>query len=560
MLGVFGPTFSPTNQTEISDQISWSHGKHTIRAGFEYQDTRWPITWSGVRGLLLTGTFNDLLVGGAGNLLSCLYCSRSAPEGIVHGYSSPSMNAYVQDDFKVGPKLTLNLGVRWEYDGALSDKYGNLTQTWVSRIQAVPNPPRGPTTSGPGVSQWVVPNNFVSHYGQPPDGVLINNSSTPERLHAPLSNFGPRIGFAWEAANHLVVRGGAGIFYDRVGADRIIYAVEQGNPYSATVDFGVPNQQTLANPFPSTPVLGSFSSRWFDPATGANSNLNVPFLDEVLHTPLVRQYNLGIQYEFRKNWVLEVGYVGSSGINLLDEYHNNNTPLLASPTNPIRGVTTNTIANIPYRVPYLGYQPVGVRGTGFDGSSDYNSLQVTVRKQLSHGLTMQAAYTWSKDLTDLYNSVANSNNASNLAQQYGPALFSRPQRFVVNYNYELPLGKHTGVLNYVLGGWSVSGVTVVQDGTPITVADSSAGTIFGTAGSANQAGFARAQMCPGMTYGNIATPGASNPVWAATAVALVTSIQAPSARRRQSGTEPDMAIPDRASFWDRASSTGTSRS
>lgn len=507
MLGVFGPTFSPTNQTEIADQISWSHGRHTIRAGYEYQDTRWPITWSGVRGLLLTGTFNDLLVGGAGNLLSCLYCSRSAPEGIVHGYSSPSMNAYVQDDFKVGPRLTINLGMRWEYDGALSDKYGNLTQTWVSRIQAVPNPPTGPTTSGPGVSQWVVPNNFVSHYGNPPDGVLINNSSTPERLHAPLSNFGPRIGIAYAATNKLVIRAGAGIFYDRVGADRIIYAVEQGNPYSATVDFGVPNQQTLANPFPSTPVLGTFSSRYFDPATGNNSNLNVPFLDEVLHTPLVRQYNFGVQYEFAKRWVLEVGYVGSSGINLLDEYHNNNTPMLASPSNPIRGVTTNTVENIAYRVPYLGYQPVGVRGTGFDGSSNYNSLQVTVRTQTWHGLLLQGAYTWSKDMTDLYNSVANSNNASNLAQQWGPAVFSRPSRFVLNYNYLLPFGTHTGALNRVLSGWSVSGVTVIQDGTPMTIADSSAGTIYGTAGSANQAGFARAQMCPGMTYANIATAG-----------------------------------------------------
>ena len=144
------------------------------------------------------------------------------------------MNAFVQDDWKVSSHLTLNLGVRWEFDGALSDKYGNLTQTWVSRIQSVPIPPTGPTTSGPGVSQWVVPNNFASFYGQPPAGVLVNNSNTPEREHAPLSNFGPRIGFAYQATNKLVVRGGAGIFYDRVGADRIIYAVEQGNPYSAT--------------------------------------------------------------------------------------------------------------------------------------------------------------------------------------------------------------------------------------------------------------------------------------------------------------------------------------
>ncbi len=507
MLGVFGPTYSVTNQVEASDQISWSHGKHTIRAGYEYQDTRWPIIWSGVRGLLLTGTFNDLLVGGAGNLLSCLYCSRSAPLGIVHGYASPSMNAYVQDDWKLSSRLTLNLGVRWEFNGALSDKYGNLTQTWVTRIAAVPIPPTGPTTSGPGVSQWVVPNNFISHYGQPPDGVLVNSSSSPERLHAPLSNFGPRIGFAYQVSNKLVVRGGAGIFYDRVGADRIIYAVEQGNPYSATVDFGVPNSQTLANPFPSTPTLGTFSSRWANFATGQTSNLNVPFLDEVLHTPLVRQYNLGIQYEFAPRWMLEVGYVGSSGLNLLDEYHNNNTPLLASPSNPINGITTNTVENIDFRVPYLGYQAVGVRGTGFDGTSNYNSLQVTVRRQFSHGLMMQAAYTWSKDLTDLYDSVANSNNASNLAQQWGPALYSRPQRFVVNYSYDLPFGTHSGLLGKVSEGWSISGVTVVQDGTPMTIADSSAGTIYGTAGSANQAGFARAQMCPGMTYGNIPTPG-----------------------------------------------------
>jgi hypothetical protein len=520
LMGTFGPAYSPTNQIQVADQISWTHRKHTVRAGFEFEDVRWPITWSGVRGLLLMGTFNDLLVGGPNNILTCLYCSRSAPEGIIHGYYTHSMNSFVQDDYKVSSRLTLNLGVRWEYNGALADKYGNLTQTWVSRIQAVPIPPSVPTTSGPGISQWVVPNNFVSHYGNPPNGVLINDSASPERNHAPWSNFGPRIGFAYQATNRLVVRGGAGIFYDRVGADRIIYAVEQGNPYSATVDFNTPNNQTLANPFPSTPTLGTFSSRYvnFSPAClandlgpGCNSNLNVPFLNEVLHTPLVRQYNLNFQYEFAPRWVLEAGYVGSSGINLLDEYHNNNTPGLASPSHPINGVTTNTKENILYRVPYLGYQSVGVRGTGFDGISNYNSLQVTVRKQLSHGLTMQAAYTWSKNMTDLSNisanPTANSNNASDLAQQYGQATFNRPQRFVVSYSYDLPLGAHSGLTGKLLQGWNVSGVTLVQNGLPMTIGDTSAGTIYGTAGGGNQSGYARAQMCPGMTYANIATPG-----------------------------------------------------
>jgi hypothetical protein len=514
ILGGGNPNLSVTNQYQLADQISWSHGKHTFRAGVELERNDWPIIWSGVRGGLSVGTFNDLLVGGPGNpqtgtpgnIQACLFCSRSAAGGIIHGYSARGASSYFQDDFKTSSRLTLNLGVRWEYNGALTDKYGNLTQTWISRIQAVPIPPTGPTTSGPGISQWVVPSNYTKFYPQPPDGILINSSNNPLRKHPPLSSFGPRLGFAYQASNKLVVRGGAGIFYDRVGADRIVYSVEQGNPYAATVDFNPQNTQTLANPFPSTPALGSFSSRWANFETGQTSNLNVPLLAEVVHNPLIRQYNLGVQYQFAEGWVLEVGYVGSSGINLMTQYHNHNTAGLASPEHPINGITTNTIANVPFRVPYLGYQAVGVRGTDFVGASNYNSMQATVRKQFSKGFMVQGAYTWSKNLTNLANNQANSNNADNMWQQWGPAQFNRPQRFVVNYSYDLPFGTHTGVLQKVLSGWNLSGVTVVQNGTPMTIADPQAGTIYGTAGSAFT-GFSRAQMCPGMTYANIATSG-----------------------------------------------------
>ncbi len=446
--GINNGTFSVTNQTQIADQISFSRGRHTMRAGFEWEQNAWPITWSGSRGNFTLNTFNDLLVGGPqntatgqpGNINQCLFCTRSAPQGIVHGYYAAGGSAFFQDDFKATSRLTLNLGVRWEYNGALNDKYGNLSQIWVSRIQAVPVPPSGPTSSGPGISQWVVPSNFIEHYGQPPAGVLVSPNLTTQRIGARLTNFAPRVGFAYQANNKLVIRGGAGIFYDRVGGDRIVYSVEQGNPYSATLDYNAFNNQSLANPFPTLPVLGTFSSRYanFSPACLANpavnfsvcnSNLNVPFLDEVLHTPLIRQYNLGFQYQFAPHWVLEIGYVGSSSINLMDMYHNNNTAYLASPANPVNGITTNTTANVLYRVPYLGYQAVGVRGTAFDGYANYNSLQVTVRKQFSRGFTFQGAYTWSKTMTVEYNNVANSNNAGNLAQQYGPATFVRPQRF-----------------------------------------------------------------------------------------------------------------------------------
>ena len=186
-----------------------------------------------------------------------------------------------------------------------------------------------------------------------------------------------------------------------------------------------------------------------------------------------RQYNLNVQYQFQPNWVLEVGFVGSSGINQVDYNHDGyNVAQLASPSNPINGITTNTLANAVYRVPYLGYAPLQLQGTGYDLIYNYNSLQVTLRKRFSHGLTMQAAYTWSKNLTDnnlaaaggIGDGQANMGNPEYPASQYGRAGFSRPQRFVVNYSYNLPFGNPSGLKGKFASGWQMAGVTIVQDG------------------------------------------------------------------------------------------------
>jgi len=352
-----------------------------------------------------------------------------------------------------------------------------------------------------------VPKNFTEHYGKPPDGVLINDNNTGIKGHPPLSNFAPRIGVAWQPGNSgkLVIRAGAGLFYDRVSTIAMSSAYGNNPPYAANVTYGFPNSQTLADPFPHTSL--ALQPRWANLATGQTSMLNVPFVNEVQHTPLVRQYNLNVQYQFIPSWTLEAGYVGSSGINLEDFSHNYNTAQLASPANPIHGVTTNTLANINLRVPYLGFAPTGLLGTGYDLISNYNSLQVTLRKQFTHGLTMQAAYTWSKSLTNSSENSANYNNASDLAQQYGPSYFNRPHRFIVNYNYELPFGNRPGALGKLTSGWSVSGVTTIQDGQALTIIDSNAGTIYGTSTGYTDSGIARAQMCPGKTYADIATPG-----------------------------------------------------
>jgi Carboxypeptidase regulatory-like domain/TonB dependent receptor-like, beta-barrel len=528
MFGTLAPSVSPTNQMQIADQISWSRGKHTIRAGFEVEGTRWPISFMGLeRGFLFYGSFADWLIGRGGcdpsntacspanpgnttgsafgDITSCLFCVRSGPTGIIHNYGEHNYSAFVQDDWKVNSRLTINLGVRWEFDGTYNDKYGNLTNVWPDLMNgvAVPTSAAAAASSTAGFVGYVVPNNFVAHYGASavPAGVQINNNGTPISGHPPLSNFAPRIGFAWQPKDNgkLVIRGGAGMFYDRIAGDRFVHGLEQGYPYSITLDYpGATNTFSNVNPYPTTPL--SFPPRWFNTATLTGSGLDQAFLDPSIHTPLVRQYNLNVQYQFAPTWILEVGYVGSSGINLVDTYHDYNVAGLASPSNPINGITSNTTQNIQARVRDLGYISGGLTGTAFDGKSFYNSLQITVRKQFSHGFTMQGAYTWSKDLADLTGSAGNSGDPTNLAQQYGPVGFSRPQRLIINYAYDLPFGRHDGAAGYLLNGWNLSGVTTIQSGTPLTITDGGGGSIFGLSTS-------RAQMCPGATYATAVTPG-----------------------------------------------------
>ena len=512
--GFLEPAFSPTNQYQFQDQVSWSHGRHTIRAGAEVEKAEWNLDFAGLeRGWLFMGSFTNLLAANnPGNIFQCLFCVSSGAVqagGIIHAYRETNMNAFVQDDYKVSAKLTVNMGVRWEYDGTFGEKYANLTNTWLSQLapnSQVPSSAQGLPANYAG---WVTAGNYLAHYPQPPAGVLVNKTGTGAiQDRPPLSNFAPRFGFAYQVNNKLVIRGGAGMFYDRIGADRFVHAVEQGNPYATTLDYSgsAAAPFTIQSPFPNLP-LGQFVQRWANFSTLQTSELSVPYLAQSIHTPLIRQYNLNLQYEFAPRWVLEVGYVGSSGINLLDYNHNVNTALLASASDPINGLTTTTVANVALRTPYIGYAPAGLQGTDFDGISNYNSLQVTVRKQFSHGLTLQGNYTWSKSLTDLTVDSANSNNASNLNQQYGPSYFNRPQRFIINYSYDLPFGKHEGFLGKLLEGWNVSGVTTIQDGAPMTFVDGAAGTAFGTDGTGTTSGFGRAQLCPGMTYANIATPG-----------------------------------------------------
>jgi Carboxypeptidase regulatory-like domain/TonB-dependent Receptor Plug Domain len=540
MFGGLLPNFGPTNQWQLADQISWQHGRHSIRAGYEYEGTNWPLLDSGLeQGLMFAWDLNSIVVGSTGFNQGCVFCVESIPgeNGITHFYNVQNQDAYVLDDWKVNSRLTLNIGLRWEFDGLLSDRLGRLTQVWLNRMvanSAVPTTLGAALADPAAVQQYVVASNFEKFFGPPPAGVGISSNKNSVEGHAPYSNFAPRLGFAWQplSGGKLVVRGGVGIFYNRIGLDSIVHAFEQGAPYAQTYDYGTGSarwlEATLGNPYPalnlvplaSNPVIG-FSPRFSDydsadPALSSSSGLNTPLsYTNGVHTPLVREYSLGIQYEFIHGWVLDLGYVGSSGINLNDYNHNHNQALLATPTNALSSFCTgtppicNTALNSQYRVPYLGYEASGLDASDSDGFSNYNSLQVTVRHQFSHGLSMQAAYTWDKNLSDIfYSNSANINDALAVGSQYGRVAFDRPQRLSVNYSYDLPFGKGTtGIENKLINGWNVSGVTIAQAGDALTFESEANGQAYGTSNNSYLSGETTGYFCSGFNNGNIKNPG-----------------------------------------------------
>ncbi|MGD0906169.1 MAG: carboxypeptidase-like regulatory domain-containing protein [Candidatus Acidiferrales bacterium] len=530
-----------TTSWEAADQVSWNHGKQTIRAGFEFERDRINAALPGDSiGALTFQTFQDFLLGLPGcaagtypatcnaatpggtngtassNISNTgTFSAVAQPTGVHVDFRVPAGYAFVQDDIKFSPRFTLNLGLRWEYNGLVRSEPGELTNVWPSLINTVPIPGSTPATGT--LAGFVVPANynFAVNPAPPVGGLFQSNHLIGPRNNEPLTNFAPRVGFAWQptGSDRFVVRGGFGYFYDRLTDGNYATTYFINNPVAAVVArSGQANYfSSFAQPFAPTPL--GWSPRWVNFANGTSSNLSEYIQAENFLTPLVDEWNMNIQYEFKPTWVLELGYVGSHGIHqaVSNTQQINQAQLVGNPlgTNTITApgiasglVTTNLVANASLRVPYLGFGPGGITDGTTNGDDKFNSLQATVRKRFSHGLTLQAAYTWSKSLTT---GSLNMNNSDNFGSQYGLNSSYHPQRLAINYDWELPLGHPDGWRGKLVNGWSLSGVTIVQDGTPLTITDTRGGTIFGFGPGSPET--STAEYCPGMTAANAASTG-----------------------------------------------------
>ena len=458
------------NTWVVEDSLAWVHGRHALHFGGGITRNQMNAPFFNYFATVVYQTFADFLLGldagqngtaAAGDPNSNELYSVLVNGELARFYRYYDVNAYVQDNFRVTSRLTINWGVRFERLGDTTRNYRKEYQPASLQDGSEPPPPSG-TLAG-----YTVPSNFT---GTVPPGVIKagNNLGITGQGQ---NGIEPRIGFAWQLprTNRVVLHGGYGLFRSHNGGVGLSQSVFSP-PFSAVGFWYGPTNAaaTAQNPFAYSGTLPTLPA-WvpYSPSTSQSWK----GLDRYYQPALWHRYSSDLQMLLAKDFTLDVGYVGGRGSKLVS-YTLVNQAELASPTNPIRGETTNTITNIPLRVPFVGFAPSGTLLFQPIGIARYNALQASLSKRFTSGSQFLASYTFARDLTDLPGVVTSGGFGGSIYGDqthpmlgYGPDAFIRPHRFVVSYLYQLPSpGNKNALRGKLLGGWAVSGVTTVQSG------------------------------------------------------------------------------------------------
>ncbi len=504
-----GPTppadqFQTQNNYNFVDTVSWVNGAHVWRFGGDFTrvnlDKLFPQVFNGqlffVNSTGGATDFQKLLVGapdfsfGGGGVFN-------------HEYRTNDFSVFGQDDWKVRRNLTLNLGLRVEVLGGFHDNkchIGNLDEDLA-------NSGKYPFIYGGCVK------------GLNLAGLSATGSNTTYKNDY-TTGLAPRVGFAYDLGGHqtTTIRGGFGIYFARedVGTvDQLSFQAPflpvafAGGPAGSLSNFfltppnALPQGGVLDPNF--VPCLGAFDGFVNnDPtnfpnyvcASGSPGVVPSQFLFGLtvprhFVAPNTQQWNLTVQRALRKQWVLEVGYVGTHAVHLR-ETRTSIQARLASPSNPIVltdtsgnqfTITTNTTSNGPARSNNSGINGYnGFQLFADDAYSHYHSLQLTLSRRSVAGY-FQGAYTFSRstDATSSGNTALNTafNDESTLDASRGLSDFDRTHRLTLSYRYDLPFfSKAEGWKRAAMAGWALSGITIFQSGTPFSVTDSAAGSAF----------------------------------------------------------------------------------
>jgi len=488
----------------MANTVTLQRGRHGIRFGAEIRYNKVDFTTNQfTRGQIDFDDFNSFLKGTTQ--------VTTFGSGIVDGSQRAwDYNFFAQDDWRFSPSLTLNLGIRYELDLPVFEARGRAAtfdpSLYQPRIMTISGVPAGPPEGGLVQAGNVIPGNDLPNV--PNAGKYVVRSIDP-------NNLAPRLGFVYSPPNttRLVVRGGYGVAHSRA----TFQYVSQAATLAPNYILGVRNDQPLNDPFFPVPSQNQF------PTLVPGVALAGPAFDRNLRTPYIHQFNLGAQYEFAWDSVIEVAYVGTRGRQLFRQVAINQARL-ASPEAPIRNevtgavITTNTPANANVRAPFQGVSITGFSLNQTTGESSYDSLQLSLTKRYSHGLQLLAAYTFAKSIDDasgtgggagivgIVNTGAVGDSSPILGNQAdrrgnrGVSDFDRTHRFVLSFLWDLSTpafaAGHTAGRHF-LGGWSLSGILTAMSGLPIDVVDTGAGSLYGLNGGTSP--LARPSVATGAT-------------------------------------------------------------
>ncbi len=460
------PQYRADNSIQILDNVSYSHRSHSMHAGLDFKFYQINQNVNGnVKG---TFTFNGQYTSATGSTATgnaaadLLFGTPSSDIRTIIGnntfYNYPrqhSYDAYVQDDWKIVPRLTLNLGLRYELDppvayvGGVGSGFNPLTGTiqLPSSVGAANDVTKAGTTF-----PIPIPVPITKYNGS----TICNTTKT---------NFAPRIGFAFRPQDdaRTVINGGYGIFYNvpftntSCGDPSELYRFTEN--FTGSLAPAIPTL-TLSNPFPAASLAAAFTP-----------TANIP---NQRHIPYIQQFNFGIQRQLSSSMVVELSYVGSTGTHLSVPLNINqaslNTPL------------PNTSATLNQRRPFYSLGLLNtVTQNAYAASSSYNALLARVEKRLTYGLSFLASYTFQKSLDNSGGTLPQ--NSFNLSADHGLSTFDVRDRFVYSVNYELPFGHGRvlggdwhGATEALLGGWAFAGIFSAQTGyalTPTVAGDNS---------------------------------------------------------------------------------------
>jgi hypothetical protein len=461
-------TATPLNFNNFNRIFDWKDdfskviGNHELKAGVLIMRSR--KNQNNIPSINGSFTFNTSASDTSGNavadaLLGNFYTYTEASAVIQGWYRFTQVEPYLQDNWKVNKRLTVNAGLRWAYMQPQHSALGNTTAflpQYYNPAQAVTVEASSPGAIVPGTGNIYnglveqgngFPTSFASRYpsiAQNPLTQQLFRGLPTGTANTDWATWAPRIGFAYDLTGdqNTVLRGGYGIFYERV----------EGNYLFSAVDDPPFVQQALI-----------YNGNVENPAGGTNQTLpstinNSHYLD--MKVPRTMNWSLGLERKIGADSLASLSYVGSSAANM--SYQQDINQLLPGTVQAHPGVNTNALR------PYQGYGDIYEYNTG--ANFVYNSLQFQFRKQFKQGGLANVAYTWSSARTDANSYNYNPEDSYNLRGDWGPSNYNRRHILVVSYVYPLPFWLHgQNFYQKALGGWQLSGVTTIQSGLPFNV-------------------------------------------------------------------------------------------